>query len=296
MIGRLWVIVLAGGEGSRLRGLARDDDGEPAPKQYCRFGGERTMLAETLARAERLVPCHRIVLSVLEPHRRWWARDLADRPALSLVSQPCSRGTAAGLLGPLLRIQRDDPGAHVVIMPSDHAVDDPALLGRFLERAVRVAERRPEDLVLLGFTPDSPDPALGWIMPSRDDDGESHGVVAFVEKPDPRRATRLMADDGLWNGLLMAAAVGGLLRLFERFLPDLTPVVSDFLRPRRSGTSYVELSVRDIARDLLIPSVANLRVVRVPDCGWTDVGTPERLLRWQMSRGGLWSAAASRSA
>jgi len=303
MLDRLWAIVLAGGEGSRLRELARDERGEPAPKQYCRFGGGRTLLATALARAERLVPRDRIVVSVLEPHRRWWVSTLAGHPAgAAVVSQPCSRGTAAGVLGPLLRILRDDPGAYVVILPSDHAVEDEEILWRSLEQAVRVAERRRDDLVLLGFMPDAPDPALGWIVPSPERDRDSHRVVAFEEKPGPGRARRLMAEGGMWNGLLMAARAAALLRLYERFLPELIPAVADLHRPHRAGSearlevSYERMPGRDVSRHLLTPAVTHLRVVRVPGCGWSDLGTPSRLLQWQVSHGALLSAPTARSA
>jgi len=299
MLGRLWAIVLAGGEGIRLRDLARDEYGERAPKQFCRFGGERTLLAAALARAERLVPRDRIVASVLEPHRRWWGPALAGRPAGAVVSQPCSRGTAAGVLAPLLRILREDPDARVVILPSDHAVADEVILRRSLEHAVRIAERRPDDLVLLGFTPDAPDPALGWIVPSPEREWDSHRVVAFEEKPERGRASRLMEEGGMWNGLLMAARAAGLIGLYERFLPELMPAVAEILRPPRAGSgarreaAYERMPNRDVSRDLLTPAVAHLRVVRVPSCGWSDLGTPASLLRWLASNGGLLSAAAT---
>lgn len=299
MVGRLWAIVLAGGEGIRLRGLAHDERGEPAPKQYCHFGGERTLLASALARAERLVPGERVVVSVLEPHRRWWASALAGRPAGAAVSQPCSRGTAAGVLAPLLRIARDDPGARVVILPSDHAVEDEAIVGRSLEQAVRIAERRPEDLILLGFTPEAPDPALGWIVPSPEPERDGQRVVAFEEKPDAGRARRLMAEGGMWNGLLMAARVAGLIGLYRRFLPELIPAVAEILRSDRAGASraaYEMLPHRDLSRDLLTPAVTHLRVVRVPSCGWSDLGTPASLLRWQASQGGPHAAPTALTA
>lgn len=288
MSDRIWVVVLAGGEGARLGNLARDERGEPAPKQFCRLGGDQSLLAAALARAERLVPRERLVVSVLEAQRRWWTPALADRPTRSRVSQPCSRGTAAGVLAPLLRNHREDAEASVIVLPSDHAVENETILQRTLEQAVRVAERRPEDTVLLGFTPDAPDPTLGWILPTGERDGHSHGVLAFVEKPDPGRVLLLMAAGGMWNGMLIAATGRALVRPYQRFLPELIPAVADLHRPhraasgaRRPAVAYETLPTRDLSRDLLTPAVGHLRVVRVPPCGWTDLGTPDRLLRWQ---------------
>lgn len=300
MSDRLWAIVLAGGEGSRLGDLARDEQGVPAPKQFCHFGAERSLLDSTLARAEGLVPRDRVVVSLLDHHRRWWVGALAGRPARCAVSQPCPRGTAAGVLAPLLAIERVDAGARVAILPSDHAVGDEAVLRESLGEAVRVAGRRPEDLVLLGVSPEGADPTLGWIVPSSDDDGLSRGVCAFEEKPGPVRAERLMAEGGMWNSMLIVARVSALVRLYERVLPETLPAVAELVRspgdPDRATSAYRAMPARDLSRDLIARAVERLRVVRVPPCGWTDLGTPARLLRWQVAHGVAFSAPAARSA
>lgn len=294
MSDRLWAIVLAGGEGSRLGDLARDERGEPAPKQFCRFGTERSLLASTLARAQRLVRRERVIVSLLDHHRRWWSDALAGHPARTVVSQPCPRGTAAGVLAPLLRVHAADADARVVILPSDHAVEDESILLESLDAAGRVAERRPDEVVLLGFAPESADRTFGWIVPSPDHDGISHGVFAFEEKPDPGRAKRLMAAGGMWNGMLIAARASALVRLYERHLPELIPAATGLARSpdgsRRPATAYRAIPTRDLSRDLIAPAVGRLRVVRVPPCGWTDLGTPERLLKWQVARGAAFSA------
>jgi mannose-1-phosphate guanylyltransferase len=294
MPGPLWAIVLAGGEGSRLGNLARDEHGEPAPKQFCRFGTGQSLLASTLERAEGLVPRERVVVSLLEHHRRWWTRELAGHPARAALPQPCPRGTAAGVLAPLLAIERMDPGARVAILPSDHAVGDEAVLRGALGEAAQVAARRPEDLVLLGISPEGADPTLGWIVPSQEDDGRSRGVRAFEEKPGPARAERLMAEGGMWNSMLIVARVSALIRLYERVLPEAIPAVLDLIRspaePARATTAYRAMPSRDLSRDLIARAVERLRVVRVPGCGWTDLGTPARLLRWQVAHGVAYSA------
>src|SRR6185295_10518614 len=51
--GNLWSIVLAGGEGERLRPLLQQWLGHHRPKQYCTFVGTRSMLQHTL---DRLAP------------------------------------------------------------------------------------------------------------------------------------------------------------------------------------------------------------------------------------------------
>ena len=52
----LWAIVLAGGEGLRLRALTRYLYGEERPKQYAVLTGSKSLLRQTLERVTRLVP------------------------------------------------------------------------------------------------------------------------------------------------------------------------------------------------------------------------------------------------
>lgn len=49
--GHDWVLVLAAGEGVRLRQLTRSADGASVPKQYCSLQGGASLLEETLRRA-----------------------------------------------------------------------------------------------------------------------------------------------------------------------------------------------------------------------------------------------------
>jgi mannose-1-phosphate guanylyltransferase len=139
--------------------------------------------------------------------------------------------------------------------------------------------------VLLGIEPDDPDPEYGWIVPAVGGDGLSRSVSQFVEKPDAARSARLMADGALVNSFIFVATARHLLRLYEESLPSL---LRDFLMSlplREWGREAMQalyrfLPARDFSRDLLQPLAGRLRVLEVPACGWTDLGTPMRVARW----------------
>src|SRR5579864_4933263 len=69
--GALWAIVLAGGEGVRLRPLVRELCGDERPKQFAKIVGSKSLLRHTLDRVcsedpagadgNRHVPCARQV-------------------------------------------------------------------------------------------------------------------------------------------------------------------------------------------------------------------------------------------
>lgn len=100
-----WALVLAAGEGSRLRSLTTAADGTAVPKQFCSLLGGPSLLQEALHRAQSIAPRERICTVVAEHHRRWWQRALWSVPAANVIAQPANRGTAIGILLPVLHIR-----------------------------------------------------------------------------------------------------------------------------------------------------------------------------------------------
>ena len=96
-----WGIVLAGGDGVRLRELTEWVWGDHRPKQFCPILSERTLLEETRHRAERSVPPGQILYSVTHAHEEYYLPSLADRLSQTIV-QPSNRGTAPAILSALI--------------------------------------------------------------------------------------------------------------------------------------------------------------------------------------------------
>jgi len=90
-----WALVLAGGEGTRLRALTTQSSGTAIPKQYCSLTGRRSLLEETIARASHVVPEDRICTIVAHRHREWWSDQLAHAQPQNVIVQPRNRGTVS---------------------------------------------------------------------------------------------------------------------------------------------------------------------------------------------------------
>jgi mannose-1-phosphate guanylyltransferase len=279
-----WAVVLAAGEGSRLRSLTTTATGEAVPKQFCSLRGGPTLLHEALSRARAVAPAHQVCAVVAEQHRSWWPAALQELEPGNIVEQPANRGTAHGILLPLLHITARDPDAIVVLLPADHHVLDETTLAQSLRLAATQAGARDGEILLLGVEPDHADPELGYILPN---DGATSGLASvrqFVEKPSPARARELLDQGALWNIFIVAATARALLSLFR---PDhagtiarMQALVSDSatLRRRRAlAALYQDLPSIDFSRGLLETQAARLRVLPVPQCGWSDLGTPQRV-------------------
>src|SRR3974377_1003893 len=88
-------IVLAGGEGTRLKRFIYQLRGSQVPKQYVNFIGNRSMLEHTFDRAERLIPGDRLFTVASRDHLQYpeARRQLLHRPIDTVVLQPSNKET-----------------------------------------------------------------------------------------------------------------------------------------------------------------------------------------------------------
>lgn len=284
--GHTWALVLAAGEGSRLHVLTTTSSGVAVPKQFCSLDGGASLLYDALRRARVIAPRERTCVVVANRHRRWWEELSHSIPPQNIIVQPRNRGTANGILLPLLRILHREPDATMLVLPSDHYVRNEVVLANGLRLAAMYADQQHDGIVLLGFTPEEVDPELGYIVPEDDDSPGLCEVQKFVEKPSAASARQLIERGGLWNSFIFAVRGQTLLRIFEERCPEIVTQMRGVVA--RAGTDdatvdpllaelYERLPVLDFSRDIVERCASQLRVLRIPACGWSDLGTPRRV-------------------
>jgi mannose-1-phosphate guanylyltransferase len=282
--GHNWALVLAGGEGTRLHALTTTVSGVAVPKQFCSIGGDDSLLAAALRRAREVAAAERTCAVVAEHHRRWWQPLPLGIPPENVIAQPRNRGTATGILLPLLQIVHRDPQATLLVLPSDHYVRNEEVLASSLRSAMVHAEQQPDRIILLGVTPEDADTELGYIVADGDSTCSTRAVTQFIEKPTAVAARALLASGGVWNSFIFAAKGRALLRVFEARCPELVAQMrriveepSSSARAAHLAELYQHLPRFDFSRDVLEGSLPTLSVLTVPACGWSDLGTPRRV-------------------
>jgi mannose-1-phosphate guanylyltransferase len=283
-VSNTWAVVLAGGDGNRLRELTTTVAGEVIPKQFCSLQRDTCLLEDAIKRAQAVAFAQHLCCVVAAQHRRWWAGVLNALPTSNIFVQPRNRGTAYGIMLSLLQIESRAPNAVVVLLPADHFLADEATMARSLRTAANLAADNEGLVYLLGAEPDHPDAELGYIVPNEHRLDAAAGVLQFAEKPTLQRARELINEGALWNTFILAGSVRALLNLFEgRFaatVKDMRRALED--RGTPVGLSalellYADLESHDFSRDVLERHEQVLQVLRMPSCGWTDLGTPKRV-------------------
>ncbi len=296
-------IVLAAGEGTRLRRYIRHLRGKCLPKQYVNFVGKRSMLEHTFARAERLVPRDHLFTVISRDHLDFpeVRRQLAARPAGTVIVQPANRDTGPGLLLPLIRLCRRYPGSIVAVFPSDHYVLEEDLFMHYVRQGCRTVGREPRRLVLLGVEPSAPEPEYGYILP-----GDEQNLLAwpgirrvcrFVEKPRESTALDLIRAGGLWNTFVMAFSADALLDLARRYAPALFRSFEPIWRTVGEAEErllveeiYREIAPLNFSRDFLeivaLQEPSRLFVLPVRGVTWSDWGSEQRVVQYTGGREG----------
>ncbi len=82
---RRWGVLLAGGDGRRLRELTRFICGDERPKQFCPLLGEETLVEEAWRRAERSIEGKQLLYSVTRTHEDHYERVLGRQCGQRIV-------------------------------------------------------------------------------------------------------------------------------------------------------------------------------------------------------------------
>ena len=156
-----WGVILAGGDGTRLRALTRFVWGDDRPKQFCPLLGRRTLLAQTRLRTAASILPSRTVFALRRAHEHFYSGELKRVPPTQMVVQPGNRGTLPAILWTLLHVIQRDPHAAVAFFPSDHSYSNEEKFVEGVESAFDLTQINSRSVILLGATPTEPEVEYG---------------------------------------------------------------------------------------------------------------------------------------
>jgi mannose-1-phosphate guanylyltransferase len=260
-----WVVVLAGGVGSRFWPLSTPE----RPKQFLPLVGEKPLLEESVRRLTPLVDASRILILTNANLRSAVQKLLPDVPAGNVIAEPRAGGTAAALAWGAQEItRRDGPDAVMVSVHADWSVANPSEFVDTLAAAALVATTH-RSLVTVGIVPTRPDPGFGYIEPGPEVEKGVRRVARFAEKPDRERAAKMIEKGALWNSGIFVWRVGDFLDDVRRLTPEVAPA----LHAHADDIDAFFRAVTPISVDHGVLERSDRVMVMPGDFGWDDVGT-----------------------
>jgi mannose-1-phosphate guanylyltransferase len=275
----LWVVIPAGGSGTRLWPLSRAG----APKFLLDLTGSgRTLLQQTWDRLVPLSAAERILVVTGQRHAAAVAAQLPELGADRLLAEPDPRDSTAaiGLAAAVIATWR--PDAVLGAFAADHVVREQAAFEKAVQQGVAAA--RQGYLTTIGIEPSHAATAFGYIRAGAALDvlgaPDACAVTAFVEKPDVETAIGYLAAGYRWNAGMWLCRAEVMLALLARYRPRLHEGLQEIAaawrsRHRAEVLARVWPTLEKVAIDYAVaePAAAAGEVAVVPaDLGWTDIG------------------------
>ena len=245
-------VILSGGAGTRLWPLSRAG----RPKQFLALTGAESLLKATARRAAAWGA------PIVVAGREQALAVRAEVPDARLVLEPCPRGTAAAVA---LAALEAAPGELLLVMPSDHHIEDEAALRAAVATAAPLA--RDGWLVTFGIAPDRAETGYGYIRRGEPLAAGAYRAERFAEKPDRATAQAWLAEGGWdWNSGLFLFEREALLDALRAHAPQvLAAVEGDFAA---APSASIDTAVMEKAGKVAVVPAA---------MGWSDIGSWEAL-------------------
>lgn len=278
----MYIVILAGGGGTRLRPLSRPD----RPKPFLPLLGAETLFQRTVQRVAPLVGADDIYCVA---DRRYGALVQEQEPGVRLIVEPTGRNTAAAIALATASIDRPDDEV-MVVLPADHWIRDEDRFRAVLRAAhdelalgaPRLGVEHP--LVTLGVQVDRPATEYGYLLPDLDrrQTGTLTGyrLRAFEEKPDSSRAVQLMNEPGVaWNAGMFLWTRGAIRAALEKYTPLPMLIGQAFRSDLALRGAYDRIQPISIDVAVMEGAARDRRVVMgALDVGWSDLGSWTALL------------------
>ncbi len=274
----IYALVLAGGSGERFWPLSR----KARPKQLLRLVSNKTLLEETLARLEDLIPPERILILTNTEQESAVRKLLGNFPKENIVGEPVKRDTAAAVALGTGWVAARDHAAIMLVLPADHLIANRAAFQETLSLAADAAEETSE-LVTIGIKPTWACPGFGYIeqgkpvrLRKRPDNDAVHRVLRFREKPNLDLAESFLRKGNFrWNAGMFVWSVPTVLREFNRQAPELADFISQLRAPENFEKALRERfsKLPRISFDYAIMEKADRVLVVEASFDWDDIGS-----------------------
>jgi len=277
-------VILSGGAGTRLWPVSR----RAFPKPFMKLSNGKTLAELTFQRALDVSDSGE-VMTVTSRDYYFICRDLyaniTKKHATSIEKQifllePMGRNTAPAIALAALEVQqRFGENAVMLVMPSDHLIEDSSAFKEAVKQGSQLAQRG--YIATFGIYPTSPETGFGYIKAGQKIEGfNANEIDEFKEKPDLQTAQSYV-DSGqyTWNSGMFCLSAKTLIDEMKRTSPGVLEAAQLCFNSKTEQHNAIEFNtdkfaaMPDISIDYAVMEQAQKRAVIDSRFDWNDIGS-----------------------
>ena len=190
-------VILCGGAGTRLFPNFK----KRPSKQFIDFGGW-SLLEKTLDRIKSPIFASPII-STNKAYEKLVRAALKNRKIkkFKIILEPTKKNTAPAIISSTLvnDIKINQP---ILFLPSDHYLPEKDKFNKILKSNLPKLSNK--NIFIFGVKPKTPSTDYGYLL-SRKNNKKFNRVVKFIEKPNEKKAKKIIIQKGYWNsGIVLA--------------------------------------------------------------------------------------------